>query len=155
MKAKERTIESLGALLVFTAFTISVLLVLLAGAKAYRAVTEADEAAYTARTAAQYIATRVRQADSAGTLRVEEMEGVSVLVIGEEIEGELYETWVYLYDGSLTELYAAPEAGLGLADGAPILPAGELTFALTGGVLKVNLNGEALTFVLRSGREVA
>ena len=74
-------IDTLAALLLFGIFAACVLTVLLAGAEAYRRVTERDREAYDRRTCVQYVATRVRQADAAGSVSLETFGGVKALVL--------------------------------------------------------------------------
>ena len=60
----QHQLNGLMALLLFGVFAACVLAVLLTGANAYRRLTQRDQAAYLRRTCVQYLATRVRQADS-------------------------------------------------------------------------------------------
>ena len=113
-------------LLLFGVFAVSILAVLLSGAGAYRRLTERDDRAYDRRTAAQYVATRVRQADRAGGISVRTFEGCPALILSEEIEGELYETRIYHYDGYIRELFVLAEDEFLPEDGEKVLPAGSL-----------------------------
>lgn len=118
-KTVRHNIDGLAALLLFAVFAVCILMVLLTGADAYRRLTDRDSAAHAERTAAQYIAQRVRQADRADAVQLEDFEGVQALVLNAEEE---YITRIYCYNGSLMELYSAPGDGLGPADGERIMP---------------------------------
>ena len=138
-------IDTLAALLLFGIFAACVLTVLLTGAEAYRRVTERDREAYDRRTCVQYVATRVRQADAAGSVSLETFGGVKALVLKE------YLTRVYYHDGYLMELYS--EAGLDMApgDGEKVMPCDWMRLSLEDGLLKVDLldpQGEVTTLYL-------
>ena len=86
-------LDGLIALLLFGVFAVCVLAVLLTGANAYRRLTERDQSAYSRRTCAQYLATRVRQADSLNGISVESFGGTDALVLEET--GSEYLTRIY------------------------------------------------------------
>ena len=100
---KKRNLGFLLVLLVFAVFMVSVLLVLLTGADVVQSITERDQKSYDQRTIIQYISTRVRQADQAGAIFVRTAETGDRLVLQEEIDGLLFETTIYCYDGYLCE----------------------------------------------------
>lgn len=154
-KQVKHHIDGLVALLLFGVFAACVLVVLLTGADAYRRLTERDQAAYERRTGVQYIATRVRQADHAGGVAVEDFGGVDALVLGAD---EVYAARVYCYDGWLMELYALAEEPMEPRDGQKILEAEALSLSLEDGVLEAVLTAtdgtqETLRLSLRSGEE--
>lgn len=147
-------LDGLVALLLFGVFAACALVVLLTGADAYRRLTQRDGAAYDRRTCAQYVATRVRQADTTGGVAVTDLGGVPALILLEP-EDEGYATWVYCYDGWLMELYAAVSDGFAPEDGERIMEIGGLELWMEGSLLTVTLEdtlGEqtALTLSLRS-----
>ena len=101
--------DGVFVLLLFCVFAVCVLSVLLTGAGAYRRLTERDRVSYDRRTAAQYIAEKVRQADT--------WDDVSV----EEIDGETYLTRIYYHDGYIRELFCAADAEMEPGDGEQII----------------------------------
>ncbi len=129
-------LDGLAALLLFAVFAASVMAVLLTGAKAYRGVTRRDQEAYNARTAVQYVAQRVRQADSLYGITLEDFEGVECLVLG---QGEPYITRLYCYDGWLMELYCLAGESFSPEDGERIIEAQELKLSLDQGMLGVQV----------------
>ncbi len=144
-----------AALCLLAAFAASILLVLLTGAGAYRRLTDRDTNAFQTRTAAQYLATRVRQNDSMGTVGVEDFDGVPALTV---TEGE-YLTRVYCYDGGLWELYAPAGLDLAPSDGERVLDLSGMELTLEDGLLEAVLtqtggSAQTVTLSLRSG-EVA
>ena len=153
---KKQNMEGLAALLLLTVFAACVLLVLLFGADAYGRLNRRDQISYNHRTAVQYIATRLRQADTANNITLEDFQGVDALVF--EGDGQ-YITRLYCYDGALRELYSPADLPMTPADGEQILAVEHMTLDLQEGLLQVTLTDfsgrtDYLTLSLRSGEEV-
>ncbi len=149
--------DGLAALLLFGIFAACVLAVLLTGAGAYQRLTARDQASYERQTCAQYIATRVRQADSLGSVSVEQFGGVPALRLMDQVG---YVTYVYCCDGYLMELYTSPDADLTPADGEKLMAVAGLELSLTDGLLEVAVTGpagaeERLYLSLRCGEGAA
>ena len=120
---KKSNIGLLLVLLVFALFMVSVLMVLMTGADVIQDITVRNQESYGQRTAVQYIATRVRQADQSGMIYARSTDEGDQLVLAEEIEGALFETTLYCYDGYLRELFCASGNNPGAEFGEKILPA--------------------------------
>ena len=156
MEKKTSKITGLLALVVFTLFALCILGVLLTGAKGYRALVRRGEEVYEYRTAAQYLSTRVHQADRAEGIRAEDFGGQSTLVLRQEIEGEIYLTRVYCYEGFLRELFTAENGSFSPEDGEKLLELESLQFEKKGNLLSARIltaEGETidLCWNLRSG----
>lgn len=158
-QVRNSKITDLMSLVVFGVFALCVLLVLLTGADVYRNLVDRGERAYESRTAAQYVATRVRQADTGG-ITVEDFGGQDALVLREQINGKTYLTRVYCYEGFIRELFTAESGNFSPRDGEKILEAEELTFALEQDLLTARIvlsdgRSQELTLYLRSGEGAA
>ena len=129
MKRYVHTIDVVFALVLFCVFAMSLLLVLLTGAKAYRGVRDNMEEQYTERTCVSYIAAKVRHYDERGTVRVGDFDGVPALCLTESIDGVEYVTYLYFHEGYDCELFTDPALALHAADGMRIMEAGGLTFS--------------------------
>lgn len=123
---KKRKTDALVVLLLFGVFAVCVLSVLLTGADAYQRLSERDRLSYDQRTVTQYLSTRVRQADRLGGVEAGSFGSCSALVLQEEYDGVVYETWVYCYDGYIRELFAEEGSNFLPEDGEKILPAQDL-----------------------------
>ncbi len=145
-------IDGLIALLLFGVFSVCILAVLLTGADAYRRLTDRDRAAFDRRTTLQYIATRVRQADTLDGVRVGDFNGVDALIFD---EGDGYVTRIYCHNGSIMELYAEEDLDLSLEAGEPIMAAAPLGFSMADGRLTITNGGDQLILSLRSGEGAA
>lgn len=152
MKKKFTKITDLMALLVFAAFAVCVLLVLLYGADGYQNLVQRGEESFQLRTATQYVATRVRQAES---VAVADFEGCEALTIREQIDGSVYVTRVYCYGGYMRELFCAENAALPPETGEKIMPAENLHFAIEDGLLTASVDGQQVILQLRGKEGVA
>lgn len=154
---REQRSQKLGGLLTLLllgVFAVCILAVLLTGANDYGKLVERDSAAFDRRTAAQYLATKVRQADTAGAVRVGSFsaglpeagelprEG-DTLYLTETLDGVRYCTRIYCQGGYLREQFSEAATILAPEDGEKILAAerlhlswapdtGTITAALTG-----------------------
>lgn len=149
---KKSNLGFLLVLLVFAVFMVSILMVLLTGADVVKGITQRDQKSYEQRTAVQYIATRVRQADQAGMIAVRTTDAGDRLVLAEEIEGSLFETSVYCYDGYLCELFCASGYDPGPEFGERILPAERFCVIDCGDHLQLEItfvNGETQSMILQ------
>lgn len=157
MKEKERraSVGNIGVLLVFCALALCLLMTLLMGARIYRSVTLQAEHGSNRRSVSQYVANRIRQADSEGMVTVESFEGSSALVIRQTIDGRAYVTWIYCRDGWLWELFAAESSDLSAEAGEQLIPAKEMSFSLSEGLLTAQVthsdgSSQTISLYLRS-----
>lgn len=148
MEHRTSKTTALLALMVVALFALCLVLVVLSGAGVYRGLVRRGEEQFTRRTAVQYIATRVRQAQ---TVAVEDFHGCQALVISETVDQERYLTRVYCYDGWLWELYCEDTADLEPEDGEKLLETDPLVFRQEGRLLEVHTEGQSLHLHLRGG----
>lgn len=142
-RTQKHQIDGLIALVLFGVFAACVLSVLLTGADVYHKLTVRDQEAYARRTCAQYVATKVRQASSGYAVEVTNFDGVDALALSENIDGEIYVTQVYCYDGWLRELFTAEGGEFLPEDGEQIIEAQAMDLALEDGLLTVDLTDGA------------
>ena len=139
--------------LLFLVFILCALFTVLIGSRVYENITQRSNRNFTGTTALSYIANKVRQGDREDMAEVREIEGTPVLVLGQEVNGTRYETWIYYRDGSVMELFANPESGLTLSDGLKILECEGVELSMEDRLLTVKTLGEgggSLRLYLRS-----
>lgn len=122
--------EFLFTMLLFFVFLLCSVFTVLIGSRVYENIRARDNSSFYRGTAMSYVVNKVRQADRTGAVEIREENGVSILVLTSEINGGLYETWIYTLDGSLRELFTPKDSGLTAADGLPVIECPELTFSL-------------------------
>ncbi len=108
---KNHMIDSVFVICLMLLFVLSALSVIAIGASIYKknVALMADNNSH--RIAAAYVTEKVRQADEKGGISVKEVFGENVLVMSEESDGDVYNTYIYDYQGHLCELYAREDLG--------------------------------------------
>jgi hypothetical protein len=120
-RGQRHFIDMLFTLALFSVFTAASLIVVLIGADVYRAAISQMDESFEVNTTLTYIATKIRQHDSTDAIRIDDIDGVSALVLSRPIGDEIFETWIYHHDGVIRELFinrqnrAALWAGAGQA----------------------------------------
>lgn len=102
-------VNFISTLITLGIFAVSCLILANIGIRVYKNVVLANDNNFELRTSLAYVATKIRQTDTVGYPKMEQRDGVDVLILGEEIEGSMFETLIYHRDGSLYEIYQ--EAG--------------------------------------------
>jgi hypothetical protein len=111
------SIDTALTLVLFCVFTVSVLLVLMTGARSYSGVAASMRQSYEERTCLQYITTKLRHCSGAEAVSVAAFGDGPCLALQEQIDGTDYVTYIYLHEGMVKELFCesgvelGPEAG--------------------------------------------
>lgn len=157
MKEKSTSVDTLFIIVLLCAFTASVLLVLLLGARVYGSMTRTGGETYDRRTCAAYIVEKLRHGDRAGAVETGSFDGCSALYLTSDVNGEAYSDILYYYDGWLRELSCEKGAVFTREDGTKVVETGTVSFSgPAAGVVSaeiVNADGQAqgVTYALRSG----
>ncbi|MBP3817056.1 MAG: DUF4860 domain-containing protein [Butyrivibrio sp.] len=106
VKNKHHIVDVAFILCLMLLFILSALSVISLGAGIYKKNVETMGSNYDHRTACAYITEKVRQSDNNGAIFVTTLFGQNTLVLQEEVNGTLYNTYIYDYNGYLMELYA-------------------------------------------------
>jgi len=154
-------IEGVLVLLLTGVFAVCILLVLLFGADSYRKLTTRDAESFEQRIGCEFVAAKVRHADAADCVWVGDFSGApapegDTLILTETVDGAVYWTRIYAYDGWVRELYGAEGDSFLPEDGEKVLQGQTLCFALNSGLLSVtSVDGSGhsseLALTLRGG----
>lgn len=136
---KESKLTDLMALMVLLVFALCIMMVLLMGTRVYQRLLDKGAVSFTDRMSVRYVTTRVRQAES---VSVEDFEGCSALVIPETVDGEVYNTLVYWYDGYICEMYCEEGAKLYPEDGEKVIETEEMRFCVEGDLLTARVGDQ-------------
>lgn len=137
-----QSVSFLFTMILLFALGISALFTILFGAEIYENINKRAETNFSNSTAFAYIANKVRQHDSAGSIRVEDVQGISVLKIEETYGKTQYHTMIYCKDGMLKELFTAVDSGLTLEDGLDVMELEDLSLSeLKNGSFLVEIEG--------------
>ena len=99
-------IDSVFVISLMLMFVICALSVIAIGAGVYRKNVSSMQENNSRRIASAYITEKVRQADAGGAVFGKDIFGENALVLQEEKNGVLYDTYIYEFDGNLMELFA-------------------------------------------------
>ncbi len=148
--------EKILPLVLFAILAVCAVLVLLAGAGVYGRLTDRGQEAFKNRTVPLYIVTKVRQADCAGAVSVEQRNGTNILRLEEQVDGKGYVTRIYCHEGIVRELFSAEDVPFEPEAGEKITEASGVRFSLENGCLTVEVICEdgtvtEQTLTLRSG----
>ena len=87
-------------------FLLSALTIIAIGASIYKKNVAQTNDNYAQRVSIAYVTEKVRQSDVSGSIFVRELFGQNVLVFQQEVNGDLYNTYIYSHEGYLMELFA-------------------------------------------------
>ena len=119
---KNRQIDFVFPVMIFFAFTMSALIVILFAAQVYQHTVSDAAMNYNANTSLAYIREKIHQHDN-GRIGVTTFDGCDAIVMKEKLSGELYATYIYAADGTLRELFIkdGTEGNFTAASGQAIL----------------------------------
>ncbi len=137
----QHSVQTLAVIVLLFLFAFSALMLIAMGASVYTKNVNDLAALSKKRTAYAYLTQKLRQNDAAGKLRIDhfpmskeqqaaqtskEAPLPDALIIQETLQGNLYETYLYAYDGSLRELTIRQGTEVTPEMGAEIFPAQNL-----------------------------
>ena len=116
--------------------------VVVLSAQAYRTTVDGASAHTRKRIAAAFVRNAVRAQDERGAIAVEDRDGLPVLALSSEWDGERYVQYIYGYQGQLCELFTAAEYDFVPEDGEPVCAAQAFEPTLEGDLLTVRVTDE-------------
>ena len=114
-------IDVLFVLTLFGVFICTALIVALMGANVYRNIVGNMNRNFNAQTSITYISTKVHQHDAQDTIFVDKLGDSPALVFEQPLEGEVYQTWIYRFEGALWEAFVRKGGELEPGYGTPIM----------------------------------
>lgn len=98
LKQKRHSIDTVFALVLFAVFTVSAVLLVLLGAKIYGRI-GAQLNKMDSTVILSYVTEKLRSSEAEI-----ELQDADTLLLGENLEGKSYNTWIYVEDGYLKEI---------------------------------------------------
>ena len=142
---KNRNIDTVFVLIVFSIFAFSVLMVLMLGAGIYRNINEISRAEQHEHTAFSFIWTKVKNFDDINAISVGDFDGSPAIFIDETIGETDYRTAIYIYDGWLLELFSETILEFSPQNGRRIVQIDNMTFNETDhGLIEVIMGSRRL-----------
>lgn len=105
-KKNKHVIDALFIMMLMMLFIMSSLAVITMGAGIYQKNVAKMQDNYSNRIVHAYVTEKIRQADNRGRVFVDTFFDQNTLILQSEINGTLYNTYIYDYDGYLMELFA-------------------------------------------------
>ncbi|MDP3448486.1 MAG: DUF4860 domain-containing protein [Eubacteriales bacterium] len=133
------------------AFALLSLIVVVVGARSYRMINASAERAFVSRTGMSYLIGKVRGADAAGMIDLRNENGIRVLTLGQEFDGERYNTYIYCDKAQVREYFARASLAFSPDYGEPIFEASSLSVAIEDGLFNIEIvdaGGETHTATL-------
>lgn len=118
-------------------FAVFSTLMVLLSAQFYRTSVDQTRVHNERRVLCSYLMNVVRGNDVADAVRVTQIDGIDVLALGLEEDGERYETRIYCYDGALRELFTDAAQPFEPEYGEVICQARRFTPSLKDGLLEM------------------
>ena len=124
---RQSSAGTLASLMLTCVFGATLLLSLATGAGVYRRVQGRVEESSRARVSLSYITARLHAYDQAGMIETGSFGDGGAVFLYEEIEGYIYETILYVYDGNLMEMLCEKGNEMPPEFGETVSPAQALT----------------------------
>ena len=112
-------------------FALLAMGVTLMGTGVYRAVVDDASTNSVQRTALSYVVNQIRRADAGGVAVGTFGDGDALRLIETGVDGSVYVTLIYCFEGALRELYMEEGTGLAPEDGMELLDLSSLTLSVT------------------------
>lgn len=152
---KRHFVDSFASLMLFVFFALFLMLLLLFCAEASRSAVNGLEENNNLHTAAAYITTKFRQYDTPDGIALSELDNFPALRLSQDINGQEYDTFLYLKDGALKELFtqAGSMADAGMGTSIAELNAFSVTLAPEGfyRISLTDAEGKEASFFLHPG----
>ncbi len=98
-------IDFLFPVALFFVFAVSAITVILLATGIYRSTTGHSSLNYTARTSLSYICEKIHQNDMDGDIAIGSFDGCDSLILKQTHQQDTYQTYIYVYDNELKELF--------------------------------------------------
>ena len=123
MNASTRTkhsVDMIFSVILFGMFTMMFLLLIIFSSKAYGVSLKGLEENQNLHTAMNYITTKMRQHDGYSDIAIDQLENMTSLCLYDEIDDQVFTTWIYLDGNELKELFTVPGASVSPSVGTVI-----------------------------------
>jgi len=137
IKREKGLVHTVCVLAVICMFGISAMMLGSVGASVYKNIAERNLNSFELRTSLSYVKTKINQYDEAGRIAVEERDGLKMLILSEEVQGEIFDTAVYFNKGKLYEITGARGMKFKPDDGFAILNVDSFDISENNGLIKL------------------
>ena len=122
---------------------VSTFILVAAGYGSFKRMNEFQEECLNARVAMNYVSMQIRRSDVKDSVRIDDSPSGARLVLSEDIEGEIYETRIYLYDGYLRESFVSAESPFDEEYGLEVIPLDSFVIKRESNLIGIELSSGA------------
>jgi len=122
---------------------VSTYALIAAGYGSFNRMNKLRDESLNTRVAINYISMQIRRSGTAGSVRVDDTPRGTCLVLSENINGENYETRIYLYNGYLQESFVPAGTPFNEKYGFEIIQLDSFNIKLDNNVITIELSGGA------------
>ena len=105
----EHTISGVFVFMLISVFVIFSMLMITLGIRAYHSTEVHSRENSSYRLLSSYVRSKIRQEDGFAEVKSETIDGIDMLTLGEDYDGERYVTRIYCSDGMLREWFSREE----------------------------------------------
>ena len=110
MSRRGRVIQTTCIIILLFSLGVSTCILIRAGYESFSRMNEFQDECLNTRVAMNYLSMHIRRSDARDSVRIDDSPLGTCLVLSEDIEGETYETRIYLHDGYLYESFVPAES---------------------------------------------
>lgn len=126
MNKQIKRMNFLVGVVIWLTFTITSLMLVLVGARLYQEIYSKQQTYLSSATPLNYLTMKFRQNDRKNSVAISDLDEQPAIVLMETLEGEIYETWIYIEEGYLRELYIKQGDSFEPQDGEKVIPLNEM-----------------------------
>ena len=138
-KTVQHSMQGVFVFVLLGLFAVMSTLMVLLGAQMYRNTVDRSTANNEDRVLSAYVRSMIRAEDTSDAMEIGEYDGVKTLAMREDLDGEIYVTWLYCYEGQMYEWFTSDDGEFRPESGTVICPAQRFEPSLDKGLLTVNM----------------
>ena len=138
-KRVQHSMQGVFVFVLLGLFAVMSTLMVLLGAQMYRNTVDHSTANNEDRVLSAYVRSMIRAEDTSGAMEIGEYNGVKTLAMREDLDGEVYVTWLYCYEGQMYEWFTSDDGEFRPESGTAICPAQSFEPHLENGLLTVDM----------------
>jgi len=140
MSRRGRVIQTTCIIILLFSLGVSTCILIRAGYGSFSRMNEFQDECLNTRVATNYLSMHIRRSDARDSVRIDDSPLGTRLVLIEDIEGETYETRIYLYDGYLRESFVSAESPFNEENGFEIIQLDSFAIKRESNVIEIELS---------------
>ena len=134
------TIEKICIITLLFLFGASTYSLIAAGYGSFNRMNKSQDESLSMRVAMNYLSMHIRRSDTGDSVRIDDSHLGTCLVLGEDIDGERYETRIYLYNGYLQESFVSAETPFNEEYGFEIIQLDSFNITRVNNMIEIELS---------------